>query len=166
MTQMRGRQPSSFCVLAYGVCSEGEWIRGPGKPKVAWSRLQSEFTQKWSVPDSLPHDVKAAVSYLCDRFPAKQVLDDGKFALVLSPAKEKEMGLGHEVVEYVRRVRNNLFHGGKFNQHWFAEQRSIELINHSLTVVEFIVKELSDDVSRNYEEGDGRNIVWCSNGAE
>ncbi len=35
----------------------------------------------------------------------------------------------------VRRVRNNLFHGGKFNEHWFEPERSEHLISHSITIL-------------------------------
>lgn len=39
------------------------------------------------------------------------------------------------VLLYVRRIRNNLFHGGKFNGHWFEPKRSEELLRHSLTIL-------------------------------
>ena len=39
------------------------------------------------------------------------------------------------VLRLVCRVRNNLFHGGKFNGHWFEPQRSDELLSHALVIL-------------------------------
>ena len=41
---------------------------------------------------------------------------------------------------HLRRVRNNLYHGGKFNGRWIAPDRSRDLIAHSLTLLEALVK--------------------------
>jgi hypothetical protein len=38
--------------------------------------------------------------------------------------------------QYIRRVRNNLFHGGKFNGRWFDPERSERLIGSSLVVLD------------------------------
>lgn len=42
----------------------------------------------------------------------------------------------HELLLCVRRVRNNLFHGGKFNEHWFEPERSVPLLRHSLSILD------------------------------
>jgi len=36
------------------------------------------------------------------------------------------------VLQYVRRVRNNFFHDGKFSGRWFEPERSTLLLKHSL----------------------------------
>lgn len=54
------------------------------------------------------------------------------------------------LLRYIRRVRNNLFHGGKFNGHWFAHERSERLIRHSLTILEVCLRE-SRDVKRAFD---------------
>jgi len=53
------------------------------------------------------------------------------------------------VLAYVRRVRNNLFHGGKFNGHWFEPQRSGELLTHSLCILRGAI-DLHAEVSEPY----------------
>ena len=35
----------------------------------------------------------------------------------------------------IRRVRNNLFHGGKFNGKWFEPERSEALLQHGLVIL-------------------------------
>jgi hypothetical protein len=39
------------------------------------------------------------------------------------------------ILLHVCRVRNNLFHGGKFYDHWFPPIRDINLLKHSLTIL-------------------------------
>jgi hypothetical protein len=51
---------------------------------------------------------------------------------VVAPQAENENDL---ILLYVRRVRNNLFHGGKFNGRFFDPERSTELLKHSITVL-------------------------------
>ncbi len=51
---------------------------------------------------------------------------------------------------YVRRVRNNLFHGGKFNGNWFAPQRSEELLKSSIIVLRRAL-EMNANVKQAFE---------------
>lgn len=39
------------------------------------------------------------------------------------------------VLLLICRVRNNLFHGGKFNGRWFEPQRSEELMRYALIIL-------------------------------
>jgi hypothetical protein len=55
-----------------------------------------------------------------------------------------------KLLVYVRRVRNNLFHGGKFSETWPDPERSGKLIRASLLVIEACLK-LSDRVRAAYE---------------
>lgn len=41
---------------------------------------------------------------------------------------------------HIRRVRNNLYHGGKFNERWIAPDRSYELISKSLLLLEYLAQ--------------------------
>lgn len=42
--------------------------------------------------------------------------------------------------QYIRRVRNNLFHGGKFNGRWFEPERSELLIRACLVILSSVVE--------------------------
>jgi len=55
------------------------------------------------------------------------------------------------VLQYVRRVRNNLFHGGKFNGRWFEPERSAELLIHCLTILNACL-EVSPEVGEAYRQ--------------
>jgi hypothetical protein len=64
----------------------------------------------------------------------KQTIADGILAWNDSvPNTDSE---SDRVLIYVRRVRNNLFHGGKFNGRWFEPERSELLLGHCLTVLQ------------------------------
>jgi hypothetical protein len=54
-----------------------------------------------------------------------------------------------KILLYVRRVRNNLFHGGKFNGKWFAPERSGELIKHCLIILD-ACRDAEKDVKEAY----------------
>lgn len=65
--------------------------------------------------------------------PRKQVIEKG--LLEWKAVSAHGQTLGEQLLVYVRRVRDNLFHGGKFNGHWFAPERSEVLMRYSLTVL-------------------------------
>jgi hypothetical protein len=75
----------------------------------------------------------AALDYVLTHPPKKQVVKQG--ALVWQTVEPGTNLLSDRVLIYVRRVRNNLFHGGKFNGHWFEPQRSEELLRSSLVIL-------------------------------
>lgn len=83
-------------------------------------------------------DVAAAIDYLLRHPPKKQVLRGGQLAWDDTPPQSASHA--DLVLAYVRRVRNNLFHGGKFNGHWFEPQRSTELLAHSLCILRYVVQ--------------------------
>jgi len=90
---------------------------------------------------SIPHlfdqsgdpNLKVAVRYILDHPPKKQIVAGG--LLSWSDSKPNTDLNSDLVLLYVRRVRNNLFHGGKFNGRWFEPQRSELLLRHSLTIL-------------------------------
>lgn len=78
-------------------------------------------------------DVVTAISYLLKHPPKKQVyVDEVLQWRDVAPRAENENDL---IFLYVRRVRNNLFHGGKFNGRFFDPERSRELLEHSITIL-------------------------------
>ena len=80
-----------------------------------------------------PADLATAIRYYLEMPPKKQIIrndlldwDD------LQPDHKNQAEL---ILRLVCRVRNNLFHGGKFNGHWFEPQRSEELLRHGLLIL-------------------------------
>jgi hypothetical protein len=90
-----------------------------------------------SVPDAFKNlqneDLKESIRYIKAHPPKKQVIQGGNLAWSdVVPATNLESDL---ILLYVRRVRNNLFHGGKFNGRWFDPERSKLLLRHCLTIL-------------------------------
>ena len=97
-----------------------------------WTRFAGEVTGAFDEPADAK--LTDAIDYLREYPPRKQVLSDGGLAWSDTPPdSENDADL---LLAYVRRVRNNLFHGGKFNGRWLEPQRSEELLTHCLVVLE------------------------------
>jgi hypothetical protein len=80
-------------------------------------------------------DITAAYNYILTNPPKKQVIRNGVLEWEAAPAQGSDTA---KLLIYIRRVRNNLFHGGKFNGHWFDPQRSNALLSHSLTILDYV----------------------------
>jgi hypothetical protein len=89
-----------------------------------------------------------AVRFLLEQPPRVQTVNTaGDLEWVEAP----EAGpVSRRLLLYVRRVRNNLFHGSKFNGRWFDPERSEPLMRHSLTILRACV-EASTDVKKAYD---------------
>lgn len=86
---------------------------------------------------------------MLDAPPKKQIIQNGQIAWGTSPVDTSS--LADEVLLYARRVRNNLFHGGKFNGRWFEPERSEGLLRATLTILKACV-EHHPDVRQAYHE--------------
>lgn len=99
--------------------------------KASWGAFANEVraTLEGAKSDAL----KAAIAYYLAHPPKKQVIQHG-----LLQWEHKLPGHANNaelILRLVCRVRNNLFHGGKFNGHWFEPQRSEDLLSHGLTIL-------------------------------
>lgn len=92
--------------------------------------------------------LKEAVDYIVTRPPKKQKVKDNQLVWRAAPAGGANPA--DDLLIYVRRVRNNLFHGGKYSRDWLDPERSEPLIRHSLTILDACL-ELSDRVRAAYE---------------
>ena len=81
-------------------------------------------------------EVVAARTYLFENPPRRQVWVNGGVAWVAVPNNERSAQI---LFAHIRRVRNNLYHGGKFNGRWIDPDRSAELISKSLLLLEHLV---------------------------
>jgi hypothetical protein len=114
-----------------------------------WDRFANEIGKL--VLDCQDEQTMSAISYLLEFPPKQQIIKNGELDWdnVSNTEKTAQVLFAH-----VRRVRNNLYHGGKFNGRWFEAEgdRSHELISNSLTVLEslrFKNDKLNDAISGN-----------------
>lgn len=95
--------------------------------------------------------LRTAVDYLLTKPPKKQVLKNNALEFSDAPP-DKNQSQTQQVLLMVRRVRNNLFHGGKFLPVPTGDpDRDKLLVQYSLTVLRACIP-LHNDVSRNYAE--------------
>jgi len=82
-------------------------------------------------PKSSPA-LKEAVYYFLNRPPMKQVIEKGQMVFRRRDPNQNSSDT-EKLAIYIRRVRNNLFHGGKFR---YEHPRDTELIQHSMVILE------------------------------
>jgi hypothetical protein len=125
-----------FARIEYALKATG-FHKGEGDAKPDWDKFAS------SVSDVLEKDtaIAAAIEYMGKKPPKKQVIRN---QLLEWGDPTPNTNKTREVIKCVRRVRNNLFHGGKFNNHWFAPERSEKLLSHSLSILEACLRASPD----------------------
>ncbi len=134
-----------FSRVEYSLKASG-YHKGEGTAEVDW-RSFAKVVQPLIEAPSDPL-LKEAIDFLLESPPKKQEIRSG--LLYWADSEPSTDILADKVLIYIRRVRNNLFHGGKFNDNWFAPERSEPLIKHSLVVLAACICQV-DEVCRAYK---------------
>ncbi len=125
-----------FAQYEYALKAMGYGKAGrSGQAAPAWDRFVNEIgCQIMSVDEE---SVVSARQYILEQPPKRQVwVDDAvHWEEVPNDCRSAQVLFGH-----IRRVRNNLYHGGKFNGRWIDPDRSHELIGKSLQILEALVE--------------------------
>ena len=106
-----------FARFEYALKATG-FHKGEGLAKADWREFALSVEEHFKTPKS--DELSVAVEFLEEEPPMKQVIKSGK--LEWESSKPSTDSRVDRLLIYVRRVRNNLFHGGKFNGHWFAPE--------------------------------------------
>lgn len=114
-----------YCLKAVGLCENTR------DAKANWGAFANAVRNVLEAPE--PSELKAAITYYLTEPPKKQVIENGN--LEWDPKFPDHAHQAELVLRLVCRVRNNLFHGGKFNGHWFQPERSEDLMRHGLTIL-------------------------------
>lgn len=91
-----------------------------------------------------------SVNYIVDNPPRKQVNINGVLTWKDSTV-DAGAALTKKLGDYIRRVRNNLMHGGKFHGNYEPESRNYQLLKSSLIVMNYMI-DLDKDVKTNFCE--------------
>ena len=100
-----------FARFEYALKRVGFFTRGKGEVKADWQKYAGSVADL--VTENNEERFRAAVDLLKSKPPKKQVVSDGR--LDWSDDNDTSFNLARIFV-LVRRVRNNLFHGGKFQK--------------------------------------------------
>ena len=104
-----------------------------GNIYVDWDRFANEVVGKdYRVKLAT---VSEAVEYILNTPPKKQSSVDNRIIWIDVPNTEKSVQI---LFSHICRVRNNLFHGAKFNGTWSDPERSELLLKHSLDILSAI----------------------------
>ncbi len=121
------------------------------EPKPAWDRFAREVSTDFDLVQDRAGTFRAAVQYLLDNPPKKLALIGHGLGWQVAPHGQG-VSRSENALLMVRRVRNNLFHGGKYLRDETASRdRDRLLIESSLTVLCRCVK-LVNEVQRAYED--------------
>lgn len=117
-----------FSLFEYALKQVGD-IRKGEFAEPDWDMFAARINEKFD--RNRTDELKEAVEYLLTFPPKKQVVENKRivFCTVLA---NKPSNTG-DLSVYIRRVRNNLFHGGKFG---YDENRDSRLIECCLIVLE------------------------------
>lgn len=116
----------------YEYCLKATGLREDSRAaKASWTKYAAEVARVIEAPQA--QDLECAVAYFTDHPPKKQVVENGILdwdETLLDHKSKAEL-----ILLLVCRVRNNVFHGGKFNGRWFEPQRSEDLMQHALVIL-------------------------------
>ncbi|MBP6003683.1 MAG: hypothetical protein KA746_09645 [Pyrinomonadaceae bacterium] len=127
-----------FSRFEYALKAAG-FHTGEGEAKADWRNFALSIEKDLANPEG---NLKAAIEYILTQPPRKQVIRNG--LLEWDPSAPTTNSQADLILLYIRRIRNNLFHGGKFNGHWFDPPRSAELLRSSLTVLDACLEASTD----------------------
>lgn len=124
-----------FSRTEYALKASG-FNNGDGKAEANWQQFASAIEDIIANPQAT--ELKEAIDFIFNAPPKKQIIVGG--IIQWADVEPNTNSRADKLLQYVRRVRNNLFHGGKFNGHWFAPERSEQLLRHSLVILTAVVE--------------------------
>jgi len=137
-----------FSRFEYAMKAAGWYRRDVARAEPDWNGLITELERQ---EDDITRPLLEAGAYLLASPPNEQVrASDG--SIVWSPVR---CDVTREplscLLKSVKRVRNNLFHGGKFEHLWELSERNRRLVSDSLRVLECLLDvPLCASIRQNY----------------
>lgn len=137
-----------FSRMEHALKGAGHHPRADGDAKADWVDFAADIDAAFRAALLDDPELAEAVAYLRNQPPKKQVIRDLRLEWdEVMPTAPTETGV---LLLLVSRVRNNLFHGGKFNGRWIDPGRSRQLLPRCLTILDR-ARSLSNKVSAAYE---------------
>jgi hypothetical protein len=119
-----------YALKAMGYATAGR--NGQAEPD--WDRFANQVGAP--IMDVLDQDLAVARQYILEFPPKRQIWVNNEVQWEEVPNLERSPQI---LFSHIRRVRNNLYHGGKFNGSWINPDRSRELIGKSLHILKALV---------------------------
>jgi hypothetical protein len=132
-----------FAQYEYALKAMGYGSAGHNRQaEVDWDRFSNEIGVAVMVIEAAP--IVEARQYILENPPRRQIWVNNtvQWEGVANNDRSPQMLFSH-----IRRIRNNLYHGGKFNGRWIDPDRSEQLIGNALLLLESLVP-LNEDLSQ------------------
>lgn len=123
------RMFKSFSRLEYALKATG-FHRGEGDAQPNWVLFSQEIADVFVNPEA---ELKRAIDYLLEDPPRKQIIRNG--ILTFESAEPGNVPRAEKILIYACRVRNNLFHGGKFMGDEAQDLRDRELLKAVMVIL-------------------------------
>ena len=120
-----------FSRFEYALKANGFLIPNRRNAEADWSRFAIEIHDAFDNPEN--EELRNAIKFILSEPPKKQINTDGVVEWDETPPDANNQT--DLLLQYVRRLRNNLFHGGKFNGRWFKPERSGPLIDSGIKIM-------------------------------
>ena len=121
--------------------------------KPNWDTFATDPAVKATFETTGTPEVVSAVNELLAEPPTKQIVKAGKWEWGDSEGSRVSSRNAASVLLLVRRVRNNLFHGGKFPMRPVdGPERNVELLNRCLVLLDHALKCAPANVQRAFVE--------------
>jgi len=128
-----------FSRFEYGLKRAG-YLKNTKLAEPDWKKFSEDNTvkKKFDILKEKSQELKKAIEYLRSKPPKKQIQDNHKLGWDKTPLSKEDF---EGCIDAVKRVRNNLFHGGKFPDPGSVKDpsRNPDLIKHSITVLKYFL---------------------------
>ncbi|PKG73079.1 hypothetical protein CXF86_19585 [Shewanella sp. GutCb] len=116
-------------------------VRGRDQINVQWDRFANQIIGRGFLEELGEH--RGCAEYILQNPPKQQAVnEEGKIIWKDVPNNESNIQI---LFGHICRVRNNLYHGAKFNGTWFDPERSLLLLENSLIVLKIFEHHLQNE---------------------
>ena len=141
----------TFARFEYALKDSGFHRPDRNNAEADWTRFADSAPVRGALDDPVDAGLTEATDYILNHPPNKQIIENG--AVTWSDRPPDAASQSGRVLGFVCRVRNNLFHGGKGNQHWIDPERTELLLKHGLTILRGCL-DASEGVAGAYHDGE------------
>ncbi len=140
LDELAGKLFRVFSRTEYSLKAAG-FNNGDGPAEANWRKFALAVEELIANPAS--DELKESIEMILNKPPKKQVICNG--VIEWQDSEPTTDSQADKLLLYVRRVRNNLFHGGKFSgDYWFAPERSEALLESSLVILSSCVESVPE----------------------
>lgn len=134
-----------FSRMEYALKATGYLVPSQRNAEADWTKFAIDIHENFA--NIATEQLGKATTFLLTEPPKKQINNNGVVEWDPTPPDAKNQT--HLLLRYVCRIRNNLFHGGKFNGRWFEPERSGPLIQEGIEVLSACL-QVSEKVNAAY----------------